>query len=759
MPLPGTETRQEVAVSGQGIVPALKRLRSHAAVAAATLGLLAGVVAPARAQAGDDARGMVSGVVTDQTGGVLYNSEVELIGLESGSTRSTRSDVEGRYAFGGLPAGRYRVIAIYPGLEAASSSDLVVGESALTVPLSLGVGRSEAVVMVTASTRAQEVRDVQASAQVVTADDLRAFAGNNVTEALKLATGVDARSSGANASVSIRGFTASAGASVLLLVDGLRRTGKYGSTNLNLLELEGVERIEVIRGPMSALYGADATGGVINMVTAPIPPGTKPTGALRLVTGSMQDGQRGTFIGGGNLRFATGGVGHRLSIEQRNRNLFRFDPAAITADLNRIQETFVGYQGNAALPRFQALRWNLEFVNQDDTGPGLLAAAPPARPVAQPFDAHEREKRTFGAVNYSAPLKGGAVQLDGAWGKSNGSTSRAFPSIETTNYHQSQLQGRYYFAVGPHALVTSAGLIRDVIDVSNFLSRQATRTNTDVMVQDEWRLHRRLSALVGVRADHFTDFGSVVTPRGSLLFKAGPWSLRTGYGQAYRAPSVIEQYSSFLRGRFLILGDPSLRPERNKTTEAGVGFTNGRLQAEAVVFNSNVTDMIQSVTGPRQPQDAPTVQLRSQYSNVARARLRGVETTATWQAASWWALTGAWEYLDAIDASANVRLTQRARQNLRGAMRLAVGRWRGDLRVRKYIDFYAADPNSRTGPAFDTDYATADMKVEFQVWPQFAVSAGVDNLLDRRQPVNFSSTGAVLEPPARYGYIGIRLGF
>ncbi|MEQ1729248.1 MAG: TonB-dependent receptor plug domain-containing protein, partial [Vicinamibacterales bacterium] len=223
-----------------------------------------GLVHQAGAQPSASA-GTIRGSVADPSGAVLVRASIDLLS-GAGTSRATLSDGDGNYAFDGVPPGRYRVIASYPGLAPLIKEDVdVAGGQVLDLPLALDVGRTESVVMVTASTRPQEVRDVQASAQVVTSEDLRAYAGNSVTEGLKLAAGVDARSSGANSSISIRGFTASGGSSVLVLADGLRRTGKYGSTNLNLFELEDVDRVEVIRGPMSALYGADATGGVVNV--------------------------------------------------------------------------------------------------------------------------------------------------------------------------------------------------------------------------------------------------------------------------------------------------------------------------------------------------------------------------------------------------------------------------------------------------------------------------------------------------------------
>ena len=736
-------------------VPSNRFERSRRRASLALLPLLFLLWLPCAASA-QPVTGAIRGIVSDPSGAMVPRAVVDLI-ADSGLSRTTTSDGEGVYEFRSVPAGRYRVVATLEGFAPLLKEGVEVGEAAVDVPLMLQVGRAEATVMVTASTRPEEVRNVQASAQIVSSDELRAYAGNSVTEGLKLVAGVDARSSGANSSVAIRGFTASGG--LLILADGLRRTAKYGSTNLNLFELEDVDRVEVIRGPMSALYGADATGGVINVISRPIRRTATPTGAARFQAGGMTDGQRATFVEGASMEFGGGATGHRISVEQRNRGLFRFDEATLTADINKVNETFVSYQGEATLPAFRSLRWSVETVRQRDTGPGLLAAAPPTRPTAQPFEVREQEQRYFGAVHYAGTAGRGAIQVDAGYGHSTGETTRSYPTIEETQFGQTQVQGRYYVAAGSHAIVAGAGLIRDAISISNFLSTSPTRTNTSVLVQDEWRLTSRLNVLVGIRGDHFTDFGSVATPRGSVLFKAGALNLRAGYGQAYRAPSVTEQYSSFLRGRFLITGNPDLKPEINHTWEAAASVKRGPIQTEAVYFDSHVDDLIQSVQQPRQAQDPASVSLRSVYSNVAAARLRGVEVTTTWHASRWLALTGAWDYLDATDRSTGVRLTARARSNAKGALRFEYQRLRIDLRGRQYTDFYAADPNSRTGPAFNTDYGTADLKVDVKVSSTVSLSAGLDNLRSRRQPINFSSTGAILEPPARYGYVGARVGF
>jgi len=613
---------------------------------------------------------------------------------------------------------------------------------------------------VTATSRDQPLQDVQASVQVITAQDLEAYQGTSVTEALKLAVGVDARANGANSTVAIRGFISGAGSPVLLLVDGLRRTAKYGTTNLNLIALEDVERVEIVRGPMSALYGADATGGVINVITKS--PGATPGlgGTARATYGRTTDGQRDTVIAAATARFGGDGHGHRMSVETRQRDLFRYDKSTVTADLGEIDEVFASYEGRWDPAPGHRLRGILEYTDQTDTSPGLLAAAPPSRPTPVPFEGHEKERRKFGSLRYEAKLGQGELDLEAAVGESDASTTRSYPAIETTDYRQRQLLARYTIEWGAHALVAGIGSTRDDVDVS-INSSKAARTNDYALAQDEWRIAPDWNLLVGVRQDKFTDFDSVTTPRVSVRHTLGPWGLRAGYGSAYRAPSVLEQYSRFTRGRFVILGNPDLRPEENKTWEAAASFNASGMSGEAVYFSSRVTDLVQTVSSPAQPGDPAGVTTRSVYTNVAKADINGVELRGAWQVSRAWSLQASYEWLDATDGDTGARLTQRSRQAVRGGLRFEQGDWRADVIGRYYKDFLNTDPNIRTGPnpPFNTNYGTLDAKVSWRATRAVELSVGIDNITDRRQPVNWSNTGSIMDPPARYAYGSVRVDF
>jgi len=612
-------------------------------------------------------------------------------------------------------------------------------------------------VVVSATSQAQPIQDVQASVQVVSAKDLAAYAGNSVPEALKMLSGVDARPNGSSSFVAIRGLISNAGSPVLILVDGLRRTGKYGGTQLNLMGLEEVERIEVVRGPMSALYGADATAGVINIITKAPKVGQALGGTAQVTVGAVQGGQRDTTLVGATVFAGTERTGHRLSVSQRKKDLFRFpETAQTTYDLSELDETFFNYEGVWSIVPGHQLRWLVESVDQDDTGPARTA-----RPPITSFTAFEREKRSTYALRYTGEAGPGLLSVDASKGHAKASTTRSFPTIETTDFDQTELNTRYAVDTDDHTVVVGAGVRKDDLQVS-IVPTIAKTDNKHLLLQDEWRFAPDWKLLAGLRWDDFSTFGSATTPRVSLSYAPGPWTFRAGYGEAFRAPSALEQYARFVRGRFLILGRPDIQPEENKSWELAAAFRSEHLQAEWVLFRSNVTNLIQTTTSPSVAGDPAGVTTRSTYSNVGRARIRGSELSASWRVAPQWSLTGGWDYLDAKDGATGARLTQRARHTVRLGTRFEQDAWRLDLQGRYLKDYYASvnvTPPTPTPAPVNSNFGTLDAKMTYRFSKTWSGALGVDNLTNRRQPANYSATGSVQDPPGRFFYLQAKAQF
>jgi outer membrane receptor for ferrienterochelin and colicin len=599
-------------------------------------------------------------------------------------------------------------------------------------------------VVVTAASYAQPVQDVQASVQVVTRRDIEATPAITLLDTLDQAVGVDTRGTSLNSTVSMRGMTS---AGTLILYDGLRRTQKYGSRDIDLYGVDDVEQIEIVRGPMSALYGADASGGVINVITRQPKLGSGLHGGGSILYGQAQGKQRETDLWKAYLEYGGEMLTHRVSVEQRNRDEYRLNEGSYRADLKGVDETYVNYTGGLQIAPSHKLRLRLEHAEQDDRGADQLTTTP-----FRKFTAYEREIRDFGSLNYTGEVGPGILSLDAARGRSEARTTRAYPLVEETIYDQTQFGGRYVLPVGSHTFTVGAGQQRDQLSIANNTSREGDRTNNYVLAQGDIKLSKDWSVLAGVRHDRFNEFGNATTPRASLQYAPGNWRFRAGYGEAFRAPTVLEQYATFRRGTFLIIGKDSLVPEDSNSVELAAGYTGGAFKVDLAAYRTHSKNLITTVSAPRLRSDPAGVVSRSIYTNIGQATVEGIELSGSWQISSAFSLRGAYEYIDARDDSTGNRLLGRPGSIARAGVRFEQAGWSADLQGRYYFNYYNSHNTIRNYNIY-TNYGTTDLKVGYRFDKQFSVAAGVTNLFGTRTPDNWGSMYSLEDPPTRFFYL------
>lgn len=598
-------------------------------------------------------------------------------------------------------------------------------------------------VVVTAASYAQPIQDVQASVQVVTKRDIEATPGVSLLDTLDQAVGVDTRGTSLNSTVSMRGMTSSG---TLILYDGLRRTQKYGSRDINLFGIEDVEQIEIVRGPMSALYGADASGGVINVITRQPKLGSGVHGGASVMYGQSQGKQRETDIWKAYLEYGGEMLTHRVSVEKRQRDEYRLDKNSSRADLKGVDESYISYAGGVQVAPGHKLSIRLEHVDQDDRGADRTTVAP-----IRDFTAYEREVRDFGSLNYTGQIAGGVLSLDAAKGRSEARTTRAFPTIEQTIYDQTQFGGRYVLPMGKHTFTVGAGQQRDELSITN-TTRQGNRTNNHVLAQGDFELAKDWNALLGVRHDSFNEFGNATTPRVSLQYSPGNWRFRAGYGEAFRAPTVLEQYGSFRRGNFLILGSDSLVPEESRSFELAASYLGATFKLDASAYRTHSKNLITTVSSSRLSGDPVGVTTRSTQTNIGQATIEGIELTGLWQVSSTVSLRGAYEHINARDDATGARLLGRPGSIARAGVRFEYSGWTADLQGRYYFNYYNSHNTIRNLNVY-SNYGTTDLKVSYRFDRQFTVAAGVSNLFDSKTPSNWGAMYSLEDPPTRFFYV------
>ncbi len=229
----------------------------------------------------------VRGTVTDALGAVLSRARVELTTNQE-PIASVTADDEGKYEFHDVSAGRYQVCASAPSFELTSSMPFYVGEGAIAnVDLLLAIGMVSQAVTVTATAMPTAQAQVGASITLISGDN---YADKlDVQEGLRLVPGAQITQTGQRGGQSelfMRGGNSDANK---VLIDGIPANDIGGAVDFGVLAATGIDQIEVLRGPNSALYGSDALAGVVSMTT---PRGITP---LPEITYSIDGGNLGTY--------------------------------------------------------------------------------------------------------------------------------------------------------------------------------------------------------------------------------------------------------------------------------------------------------------------------------------------------------------------------------------------------------------------------------------------------------------------------------
>lgn len=598
--------------------------------------------------------------------------------------------------------------------------------------------------VVTATGQEQPIFDVISAAQVIERDEIERFAGASIAEVLRYATGAAVFSSGSTESVRLRGFGSN---QTLVLVDGQRRASRLGGQNIANIPVSEIERIEIIRGPMSALYGADALGGVVNLITRRAQ--NTQEAEVRTVVGVADGGGRETFLGSVSLGTVTERSSHRFNVEYRDRAALG-DPQTPADELNAHELMALSQRSAFELGGDHWLDVSVEYQDQDDEGTRYVA---PRGPVpGSTYQGLEQEERYFIGTRLGGPV---AEQTDYSvslgYSDTNGANRRQPGLIETTDYQLMQADARLYHYLDTSTLTLGAGGLREAVDI-NTNTDNARRTNRYLLAQNEWQLSENVNTILGLRHDDYTDFGSTTNPRLGATWQVGEWQLRGNVGTGFRAPTSLEQYSSFVRGVSLITGNEELSAEKARMVDVGARWQSAQTSLDISAFDSRVRNLIGT---------QPIGEVRNglnvlEYTNVSRAHLRGLEVDALQQLAPWLSVSARYSYLDARDQDSNERLTGRTRHSGQLATTVYGSDWHTELRVLRLNGFY--NNGSPQEAPTSSNYTRLDLYSEWQPVPRWTLFAGIDNLLDRADPDTAART-ITTDPGGRYYWAGAQWSY
>lgn len=586
----------------------------------------------------------------------------------------------------------------------------------------------------------KDIKDVQASIEVIDKSFIENSNARSVPQLLNNALGVDVNDTGSTSSISIRGFS---GAHTLILVDGLRRTGKYGNSDLTSVQFDDIERIEIVRGPMSALYGADGMAGVINIITNKNP--KKDYLKLTLLGGVAQNGQRDTYIT--KLNGATIGknVTHNYSVELREKDEYRFDKSSVSTDLKDESKQFLSYANGINLSDNDRLNTRIEYSRQDDEGLNYAR-----------IKTYEKENRYQFATQYNHINEDFIFDSNLAYGYSDTDVNRGSGS-ETTDFKQLEFNNYLrHYTNDEMTNILGAGFKNEKIDVSMY-SKKASRDNLNLLFQNEYYLTQSLITNFGLRYDDFSDFGDTLNPKASIMYKFSDFNFRTSYGEAFKAPSFTNMYSHFTRSAgpitYDISGNENLKPEESKTYEFAINYNKNSFDFEIIHHRTKLDNLINSYTKSYNPITRTSY---TSYKNINKAQINGTEISSKYLFENGFGINLGYEYLDTKDETTNDRLTGSAKTALKMNLSYEINDLGVYLNIKRYNNYYGTDENRVN---VNSDYTVADLKLNYEFTKTLEWFIGVDNIQNRQMPYNMTSRGTPNDPGERFYYTGMNISF
>ena len=552
-------------------------------------------------------------------------------------------------------------------------------------------------VVVTATRVPQPIDTVLADLRVIDADTIAAAGAMTLTELLQARGGVEISANGGPGQVSglfLRGSNAS---HVVLLVDGVRINSATAGTNaFENLPLAQIERIEILRGVGSSLYGADAIGGVIQVFTK-----KADTERTEASVGAGRWGLREANAGLSRRFGAT-----RLSLQAgwresdafsatNEKSTFSFDP-----DDDGYRNANLGLtldhdwaEGHTLTLRGMTSRGRTEF----DAGPGT------ADVNRQRLSSLALESRDRIDANWRSLLRL-------ARGADHIRTDGAFPGYFDTDQDQATWQNDIG-ALGGQWVAGLEGRREKVHSDTAF-----SKTTRRFLAAFGGYSARFGDHLVEASARHDDDsqFGGHATGKLGYGFKFTPqWRASASVGTAFKAPSFNDLYYPLSFG---FSGNPDLKPERARSTELALRHDGGALQGGLVLFRSRVRDLIAV---------DPTF---TTVVNVNKARIRGATLDAAWREGIWTA-RGELTRQDAEDADTGTRLVRRARVYGSASVGVALGDWRAGAEWVGSGERYGAASNSEASRM--GGYGLVNLTAAWSVAPRWTLAARLNNAADK----------------------------
>lgn len=616
-------------------------------------------------------------------------------------------------------------------------------------------------VVVTATRTENNLATAPASMSVIGGEEVQARPHTALNDIVSEAVGVESMKTGGRAGrelISIRGMDSKY---TMILVNGRKVSSSNAIVRGNDFDYssipqDNIEQIEIIRGPMSALYGSEAMGGVINIIT------------------KVPDNEWRSSISSDYSRPEGSDGGAEYMIGLNTGGALIDDELYLNLSINKsARDAWKPYSGNDAtatplekrdtLSFSGGLNWlindqqtlDLDVTYADDQREGVIKSTQGLTPTDQ------KVKRNSVAITHGGEWD---------WGDSQVRYTREEVEFGEFDFDQTfqreyatelsnTIDGSVSTDINNHRLTLGGEIRKTELDNKrDFVETGKSDIQEEALfIQDEWTLSDKWALTYGTRLDHHENFGTEFSPRAYLVNTVSDkLTVKGGVGKAFNAPTMAEldreyRLPSCKNGCYMT-GNPDLNPETSVSYELAANYQEENWMVEAAIFRNEVDDLIardlDNVVGDHNGRDVYT------YKNVDKARIDGIELGGRIHLTKDVSLKADYTYIDAQDKTNKQKLENRPQQTT------AIGLdWQATQKLNTFVKAsYTGRQKLSTKDNVDLDgFTLVDVGLNYHYSDDLRLRAGISNLTNKKLSDEARDRGVTVDP--RTWYVGFTTHF
>ncbi len=674
----------------------------------------------------------LSGHVTGSDTTVVTGATISI----PGTTYGTVTDKNGYYNINKIAPGDYTIRASFVGFETQEQAvSMKNGQNNLNFSLKeTNFDLNE--VVVTGTKSEKTLKNVPILTQVISARKMLELGITNVTDALQtMVPGLNVSHNGTLVTVTLQGMDAKY---VLFLIDGERIAGEVdGDVDYSMLNLQNIDHIEVIKGASSSLYGSNAIGGVINIITKKI---NEPFDAKIYTRYSKYN----ELYSGGTIGLKKGIIGSQTSV-----NYSRTDGYDITPESAHdwTQNPYTSYQVNQKFEITPSSKLSLTpYFTYYQFERGNVSA----RPVHDLY------------TDLSGGLRGqyflGKSSINFSYYRDRYNTYSVLEQLnnkrDTASYDFIQTfrtQGNFHLSDRNNL---TAGVEYNTERLFSTRVEGGIKNASEgvAYLQEDVRFGDRWDLIAGIRAGSHSNYGFNVAPKISAMYKLGSLNFRASAGTGFRSPALKELYFSFDHfGEFLVEGNPQLKPETSKYISGSAEFSRPWNNSSVTVYRNSLSNMI-TTSILNQPDAVETTYL---YQNVSSASVSGVDVISKQKLFNGLWMSAGYSYVHGLDNESHQQLygTTKHSGNISADYNFRKKNYSFTAQIYGQLVGERVYLNADGTTGYDRPYNSWRFTIS-QEYKWLRISTGLDNIFGVVIPQNYDFIS-----PGRRFFVGMNIDF